>query len=56
VWYIGTREDGQAQIFFSHTDPVSGKKFLLKMGRYVDMKREALLTRRLQVVPTMHDA
>jgi len=46
VGSISTRDDGQAMHFFTHTG-VDGKRFLLKLGRYVDMKREALLTTRL---------
>jgi len=32
--------------FFSHT-AADGRRYLLKLGRYVDMKREALITARL---------
>ena len=46
VGSISTRDDGQAMHFFTHT-ATDGKRFLLKLGRYVDMKREALLTERL---------
>ena len=44
VWRVGGREDAQAMHLFQTS--VSGKQYLLKVGRYHDLKRELLAGRR----------